>query len=508
MGQARKVLIADDDVNAVRPLSRVLRQRGYQVQHATDGSKALNLAVLRHPDVILFDEKCALIDARSFTQILESNPRTADIPVVVTCGSRDAERQRTYREGVLIKPFNLDEVISRIDHLCRRLEAARELKGDAREIEGALAQLPLGDLLQILAMNRRTGKLTLVQGSDRGEVHLNNGRPINARLGAVDGEKALYRLIGWKDGSFSFTPGPATARAVLDVSMEAALLEGMHQSDERARLVESLPAMSQQIALAPGAAELVEPHPVTAKVIEVLATPRRVSELLDLVSAPDLEVLGALSALLQRALVVRQEDSGLVEGPLLAPAEIHALRGRMLRGRISRPVLDAKIIICGTGPLSARTLLRSLPGLQPVSSDPACLRSSFGTVGRLPISEVLQVDFLLVPASEAARPLWRPFVSGAVGALVMEDTEPVLNLARFCGFELRLPLVLTAGPAANGAIASEGVPAALRGAPAGVLVVKTDLPSAVRALLLSTLRVPALDAADTVLRRPATMGPA
>ena len=87
MAQARKILIADPDVNAVRPLTKALRQRGDHVQYAPDGSRALEVAVLRHPDVILFDEHCRLIEARAFVQILLTNPRTDDIPVVVTTGA-------------------------------------------------------------------------------------------------------------------------------------------------------------------------------------------------------------------------------------------------------------------------------------------------------------------------------------------------------------------------------------------------------------------------------------
>lgn len=506
MAQARKILIADADLTAVRALTRSLRQRGYQVQHAADGSKALNLAVLRHPDVILFDEKCALIDARSFAQILESNPRTDDIPVVVTSNAQDSERHRLFREGVLCKPFNIDEVISRIEHLCRRLETSRELKGDAREIEGALTQLPLGDLVQILAMNRRTGKLTLTHGPERGELQLANGRPVNARLGAVEGEKALYRLFGWRNGSFAFSPGPAPARAMIDLSMEGALLEGMRQVDERVRLLEGLPPPSQVLSLEPSAAEPVEPHPVTAEVLRVLDRPRKLSEVLDLVASPDLEVLGAITALLQRGVVRRHEGTAAVEGPILAAAEVHALRGRLLRGKMSRTVLDAKVLVCGTGPLAGRWLQRALPGLHPASIDGSCLRSSFGTLGRLDISDVLKIDFVMLPASEAARPLWRPFASGAVGALVMEETDAVLNLARFCGFEFRLPLVLASGASSNGAIASQAVPPVLRGAPAGVTVVTTDLAAAVRALLLATLRIPSMEAPETVLARSRTPG--
>ena len=87
---------------------------------------------------------------------------------------------------------------------------------------------------------------------------------------------------------------------------------------------------------------------------------------------------------------------------------------------------------------------RRCPGSRPIAADPPCLRSSFGTLGRLDVSEALKIDFVLVPALEAARPLWRPFATGAIGALVLESTDAVYNLARFCGFELRLPLVIAA----------------------------------------------------------------
>ena len=320
MAQARKVLLADPDVGAIRALTKALRARGYQAMHAPDGSKALEVSVLRHPDVILFDETCTLIEARSFIQILGSNPRTEDIPVVVTTTSRDLDKFRLLREGVLQKPFNIDEVIARIDHLCRRAEAATQLKGDAREIEGGLAQLPLPDLMQIMSMNRRTGRLSLVHGQERGEIQIAEGRPVNARVNDIQGEKALFRLIGWRDGTFAFHPGPAPARTKIDRSMEDALLEGMRQTDERERLLSFLPALNQSLALVPDAGELIEPHPVTREILRVLSQPRKLSELLDLAEAADLDILGALTTLIEKGIIQRFDAVGVEDAPQLGAA--------------------------------------------------------------------------------------------------------------------------------------------------------------------------------------------
>lgn len=498
MAQARKILLADPDVNAVRPLTRSLRQRGFHVQYAPDGAKALELAVLRHPDVILYDQACAFIEAKSFIQILLTNPRTEGIPVVVTSGRQGSEAPKA-RDGVLLKPFNLDEVLSRIDHLCRRVEAARELKGDTREIEGGLSQLPLPDLLQILAMNRRSGKLVLTNGAERGELYVVQGRPQQARHGDVEGEKALFRLMAWKEGSFAFSPGPPPARATIDRSMEDALLEGMRQADETLRLKALLPPLGHLLELAPQTTPLVDPHPVTAQVLALLAHPRRLADLLDGCPATDLEVLTAIVALIERGVVRAAAGPTPTEGPVLGAAELHALRGKLLRGRTVRHALTAKVLLCGTGPKAGRMFLGAMRGLEPTGRDPACLRSSFGSLGTLPLGDVLRLDFLLVPCAEPARPLWRPFVQGAVGALVLEDGDAVLALARFCAFELRLPLVVACQAASLGLVQSAGVPTALRGAPAGIAAVSTDLPSALHALLVSAIAPPVAALPESVV---------
>jgi hypothetical protein len=436
-------------------------------------------------------------------QILNTNPRSDDIPVVVTGSARDVEHLRGFREGSLHKPYNLDEVLSRIDHLCRRAETARELRGDAREIEGGLTQLPLADLLQILSMNRRTGKLVLTHGPDRGEIHLGNGRPVNARLGEIEGEKALFRLIGWKDGSFAFIPGPAPARARIDRAMEDALLEGMRQSDERARLLVALPSVHQLLSVAADAEVPVDPHPVTAEVLRVLSQPRRLSDILDFADVPDLEVLAAVGALLQRGVVHRHQGFAAAEGPLLGTAEVHALRGKLMRGRAARNALVAKIIVCGTGAKSGRWLLRAMPGLLGSVTAPACLRSSFGTLGRLEVSDVLRVDLIFVPTTLAARPLWRPFLTGALGAVVTEGSESVLNLARFCAFEMRLPVVFATGAASNGSNVADALPPALRAAPLGAALVSTDISAAIRTLLLAAMTAPTHgDLGESMVVRP------
>jgi len=475
----RKILIADPDLESVRSLSRALRTKGYQVHYAPDGSRALEVAVLRHPDLTLFDESCRLLDARTFIQILRTNPRTEDIPVVLTTSSFESDRLRGLRDGYLRKPFNLDEVLSRIEHIFRRSEAAKDLKSEQQEIEGSLSQLSIPDLMQLLGMNRRSGRLSLERGNDRGEITVVEGRPVNAKLGRVEGEKALFRLLAWVDGTFTFSPGGNTARPRINRGMDDALLEGMRQSDEVNRLMPGLPPRHTRLMLAPDADLQGDQHPVTQQVVDLLRQPRALGEVLDLAPATDLEVLNVLTTLMQRGVAKAADGDGAdaVAGELLGAAEVHALRGRLLRTRAPTKVATAKIFVCGSGASAARRVLSRMPGMEALSAEPTAVKSGFGTLGRLVLNEVLRLDFCVLPPAEAARPLWRPFTAGAMGALLMDVAEPTVRLAHYLAWEVRMPVVVVGAE----------VPAPLQGAPAGALGAGDDLADALRSLLVQAL---------------------
>jgi len=443
MARARKILLADPDGESVHELSRALREKGYQVSTAGDGSRALEVAVLRHPDLILFDEGCRLVNARTFLQILRTNPRTEDIPIVVTGLARDGER-RSLRDGYLKKPFNLDDVLGRIAQIFRRLDAAKELKGENREIEGSLKQMGIADLLQVLGQNRRTGTLALEHGEERGEILLANGLPVNARFGTVEGEKALFRLIAWKEGTFAFVPvanhaGPTRIRR----AMEEALLEGMRQADESEALRPKLPDDRARIKLAADAAILGEQHPVTAEVVKLLSEPRSVRELLDLTTHTDHATLAAIASLLDKGIAqvaaAAEAPSG---GPLLGPAEQHALRARILHGRPAAKEVVGKAVLIAESQRVVRSFLGrlgDLPGFR-VQRQPT--PELLGTWARLDFPDGLRIELCTIPGADEAMPLWQPFAAGALGALALDRGPATLRLAGWLAREAHIPLML------------------------------------------------------------------
>jgi CheY-like chemotaxis protein len=83
------ILIVEDDGLVARQAARALRQTGHTPVLAHDGRTALE-EVLSHPDLILLDLGLPDLPGEEVLRRLGTQPRTAQIPVLVITGRRDA----------------------------------------------------------------------------------------------------------------------------------------------------------------------------------------------------------------------------------------------------------------------------------------------------------------------------------------------------------------------------------------------------------------------------------
>ena len=108
---SRRVLIVDDD-DAIREVAQAALELvgGWQVDLATSGQEAVELARADPPDVVLLDVMMPVMDGPTTFAELQADPRTADVPVVLlTAKVQPAERRRWDGlgvAGVLMKPFD------------------------------------------------------------------------------------------------------------------------------------------------------------------------------------------------------------------------------------------------------------------------------------------------------------------------------------------------------------------------------------------------------------------
>jgi CheY-like chemotaxis protein len=424
------VLIADPDRAVLKALGNALHGRGYEVRAARDGSQALEKAILVHPDLVLFDDRCPLISAKKYIQILRSNPRTEHIPVIVmTEGEAEDSLLWGYREAVIRKPFHADEVLALLATIFRRMATARVVREEGRQIEGSLGQIGLVDLLQIFALNRKTGLLEVRAEGQEGRIHVAGGGVVRAALGRLKGEKALFRLLGWRQGSFAFIPEQTTHEINVRRGTEMLLLEAARQADELERLRAELPGERVRLKVVPEKkAQFEGLHPVTEELLALLEFYGTVGELMDHARVTDFEACRAIRTLLDRGLLVAAEEllQAPDEAPLLPPEALFELKVRLAQDGLPAAVGVArhtrgKVVLVSADPRALRELVSGLGRVAQVELDGQleALRVGFGRLGALRLSEHLLIELVLLPFAAALRPLWVPLGERLAGALVL-----------------------------------------------------------------------------------------
>ncbi|MDH3383885.1 MAG: response regulator, partial [Deltaproteobacteria bacterium] len=77
----KQILIADPSERFRQSLRQFLREKGFGVLDAADGSKALAETLLKLPDILLLDLSVESLGAERLVQILRTNPTTKNIPI-------------------------------------------------------------------------------------------------------------------------------------------------------------------------------------------------------------------------------------------------------------------------------------------------------------------------------------------------------------------------------------------------------------------------------------------
>ena len=107
-----KTLLVIDDDDDIREIAQLTLELGasWQVVTARSGSEGVEIAKASRPDAILLDVMMPALDGPGTLELLRTDARTRDIPVVfLTAKVRPTERERLMRlgvAGVLAKPFD------------------------------------------------------------------------------------------------------------------------------------------------------------------------------------------------------------------------------------------------------------------------------------------------------------------------------------------------------------------------------------------------------------------
>lgn len=426
--ERKLILIADPDREVLKDLGNAFHDRGYDVRAARDGSRALEKAILVHPDLVLFDDECPLIQPKKFIQILRSNPRTEHIPVIIMRGQEpDDAALWGYREAVIRKPFNADEVLALVASIFRRIATARQVREEGKEIEGSLGQISLVDLLQIFNLNRKTGLLELHSKDHKGLIYVHDGGVVHASAGRHNGEKALFRMLQWDEGVFAFIPEQVTGDLNIRRSTDLLLLEGARQADELLKLRAQLPADNVRLVVQDQTSKFEGLHPVTQEILNLMEFYDTVGQLVDRAKVSDFEACRAIRTLLDKGVlsVVQQVFEPPEEQPLLAHEELFELKVRIgERMFSSSKVTRGKVCMLATDETFLREFvfaLHKLPSFE-LKDRLEAAHLGFGQLGEFTLSENLTIQLMLLPLDPTLLPLWKPLSVALGGVIILHGT--------------------------------------------------------------------------------------
>ena len=119
------ILVVDDERNILKLICAYLEKAGFAVESAVDGEEALRKAETLSPSLIVLDLMPPKVDGWEVCRRIRSE---SQVPIIViTARSDDIDRIAGLDLGAddyLTKPFNPDELVSRVKAVLRRTQCS------------------------------------------------------------------------------------------------------------------------------------------------------------------------------------------------------------------------------------------------------------------------------------------------------------------------------------------------------------------------------------------------
>ena len=246
----KTILVVDDEEIIVEYAVTVLLGVGrHDVVGARSADEALQAARGQGIDLVLSDIRMPGMDGFDLVRSLR---RLCPSVQVVFMTGFDVPEARIEASGLgsvafLQKPFRADRLLEIVEEAFQIDDETRSLPlrpGGAGErprsgvsLQGRLEHFPLGEILQMCCMSRRTGRIVVLRGAERGEIYVANGRIVHALRDGAAGEEALFELYGWDHGALIMEDGVVCPAETIGGGWEHLLMEAARRGDEARSVV-------------------------------------------------------------------------------------------------------------------------------------------------------------------------------------------------------------------------------------------------------------------------------
>jgi DNA-binding response OmpR family regulator len=116
MAQAAHILVVEDDLGIADVISQILHLEGYHVSHVLDGQTAVECVRHHPPDLVLMDLMLPVLSGIEASRAIKASadPSVAQVPIIAMSAgvSLRVAIDGLPVDGILAKPFDLDELIA------------------------------------------------------------------------------------------------------------------------------------------------------------------------------------------------------------------------------------------------------------------------------------------------------------------------------------------------------------------------------------------------------------
>lgn len=134
-----KILIVDDVMSNVLLLKVLLTNEKFAIATASNGRQALDKVQQENPDLLLLDVMMPDMSGFEVAQKLKSDPATKHIPIIfLTALNSTADIVKGFQVGAndfISKPFNKEELLTRVYHQISLVEANRIIASKNEELQ-------------------------------------------------------------------------------------------------------------------------------------------------------------------------------------------------------------------------------------------------------------------------------------------------------------------------------------------------------------------------------------
>ena len=172
-----RILVIDDEPDALELIEFNLKHSGYEVTTAADGEEGLSKARALLPALIVLDIMLPGLSGMEVCKLLKREAATSQIPIIlVTAKAAEIDRVLGLELGAddyVTKPFSTRELVLRVKGLLRRKTDVPEVQAERIHAGGMIIDLPRHQVLaggQSVALTATEFKLVSLLAQRRGRV--------------------------------------------------------------------------------------------------------------------------------------------------------------------------------------------------------------------------------------------------------------------------------------------------------------------------------------------------